>query len=179
MYSTKTTIALRAKIKALKKKQKEEKLKKNKKKKKKQIRPAKKKIFFKNKRLLIRLTAMQNNLFVLIELENEKHRQIIFSTSAGRLGFSNSRKRLFTTSWILGKQAGRTLRRLKNFKFFKTCLIIKNARLKNFRIRGFLRGLKNYAIVLNGYKIQTKFPYNGCKKRILGRTGRKRIFFFQ
>jgi hypothetical protein len=131
--------------------------------------------------LLIRVTLVLNNTFVLVEQYDwaTNTRKIIFSTSAGRIGFVNSRKRLFTTSWLVGKKIGAFLRQLKDFNICFKCLTVKNARLKNFRIRGFLRGLKDYAIKLNSIKVQKRFPYNGCKKRLLGRTGRKQIFYFQ
>jgi len=138
------------------------------------------KIRLKKNCIKISITALPNNMFVFINLINNKDQKTtIFSSSTGQLGFKNSRKRLFTTMWLLGKSVGKCLRRLKNYAYIPKKIILKNTTFKNSKVRGVLRGLKDYAITINSYFCTLKFPYNGCKKRAMARTGRKQIFYFK
>ena len=133
---------------------------------KKELKPA-------NVRVTVVLTL--NNVFVTVQNGGMR---ILKTFSLGSLKFQNSRKRLFTSTWLLAKEVSQYLIKLPNFYENKKLLICKNTNLKNYRFKGFLKGLYDYNIIFDKMRIKQTVAYNGCKKRSLERTGRKRIVFF-
>jgi ribosomal protein S11 len=124
---------------------------------------------------LFRVILTLNNVFIFVVA----NRKMILSMSTGQLGFKNTKKNLFTTAWLLGRTAAEFLvGQISWKKLVVKKLIVHNASSNNYRLKFVLRGLKDNGLKFNSISFVNKTSFNGCKKKHLGRTGRKRKIFF-
>lgn len=128
--------------------------------------------------LTIKVILSLNNVFIFVVKETQQMQKIILDSSVGQIGFKNTKKGLFTSAWLLGKKVGEFLVKLPDWVNLKKKLVIYNAFSSDYRLRFVLRGFKDYRIVFNKIFFLNKAAFNGCKKKHLGRTGRKRRVFF-
>jgi hypothetical protein len=105
-------------------------------------------------------------------------KKTILNASVGQLGFKNSKKNLFTSAWLLGKKTGQFLQKQNGWMGSEKWMYIHNASSNNYRLKSVIRGFKDYKILFNKFFFVSKISFNGCKKKNLGRTGRKRKIFF-
>jgi ribosomal protein S11 len=106
-------------------------------------------------------------------------KKMILSMSTGQLGFKNTKKNLFTTAWLLGRTAAEFLSAHASWKKLAIKkLVVHNASSSNYRLKFVLRGLRDNGLKFNSISFVNKTSFNGCKKKHLGRTGRKRKIFF-
>jgi len=94
------------------------------------------------------------------------------------LDLKNSRKNLFTSAWLLGRKVAEFLIIQKFAKYPKTNLIIHTTSTTNYKLKFFLKGLRDHKLQFDHIKLVNKISYNGTKKKALRRTGRRKKIFF-